>query len=608
VELEAHLEGKVHALLVSALDGDATDAELQELNALIAEHPALCRSAARFLCDDSYLAGAVKSLDEVAKFSQQLHAEAMNRSGLEYASADIAAQRALANGNAPTERSATTSLSSLPPARADRKNILVSALQFANRHGLLVAATAAAIVAMLVWQNVVMRSEFERLHTIAARPSPGERDESRGGNRRGATDGLGSTVARVTGLVGCEWPTGTTPLKFGDPLAPGQRLQVEKGLMQVTFGTGAKVVLEGPTDFTVTTPGQATLQSGKIAAAVPRFARGYTILTPTAEIVDLGTEFGVDVDSAGRSQIHVFEGDVVARPRDGASHSELIQARQDEAVEFIAPTEKARRIPADSSRFVRRLTPDLAADKLPLLPVTTNLVLWLAADMIPESVEHAPISTWSDILVGDNRFADDAWQFAEQLRPTWVRDQEGRPAVRFDGWSTYLATSPMATGDRMTAFVVFAQSPVSFASDFHGGMLLKFGGDVPSLEFSVMPDRAPRGQVWSRGDDGSKSYVGELRGRPVEPQVTSIAAYSYDVKQNLAELFVNGQSAGTTTAPRQLEQNARKYIGAHAETWWQAYFSGNIYEILVYDSALDARDRERVFNYLADRYGIQLDK
>ena len=35
------------------------------------------------------------------------------------------------------------------------------------------------------------------------------------------------------------------------------------------------------------------------------------------------------------------------------------------------------------------------------------------------------------------------------------------------------------------------------------------------------------------------------------------------------ELFVNGQSAGTTTAPRQLEQNARKYIGAHAETWWQ---------------------------------------
>jgi len=231
-------------------------------------------------------------------------------------------------------------------------------------------------------------------------------------------------------------------------------------------------------------------------------------------------------------------------------------------------------------------------------------VLWLAADLIPETVEDAPISTWSDVLVGDNRFADDAWQFAEQFRPTWVRDQQGRPAVRFDGWSTFLATSPMPTGDQTTAFVVFAQSPVSFASDFHGGMLLKFGGDVPSMELSVMPDRAPKGRIWSRGEDGTKSYVGELRGQPVEPQVASVAAYSYDVQQNRAELFVNGKSAGVASAPRRLEQNARKYIGAHAEPWWQAYFSGNLYEIIVYDTALSTTDRDLVFEYLNRRYGI----
>ena len=552
-----------------------------------------------FICDDSYLAGAVKSMNETARFSLELQAEIDNYIGLENASADLAIQRALVHP------AVSVPVSSV---KQSTKNFLIASLQVTNRHGLLVAATAAARVLALAWQNVAMKSEFERLHLIAARPDHGGRDGSRNGNRRGATDATASTVAHVTGLVNCDWPVGFTPLKFGDSLAPGQRLKLEKGLMQVTFGTGAKVVLEGPTDFTVTTPSQATLESGKIAAAVPRFARGYTILTPTAEIVDLGTEFGVDVDSAGRSQIHVFEGDVVARPRDGASHSELIQARQDEAVEFFAPTEKARRIPVDSGKFVRRLTEDVAADKLPPLPVTKNLVLWLAADLIPETEDHAPVSTWSDTLVGDNRFSDDAWQFVEQLRPTWVRDQQGRPAVRFDGWSSYLATSPMPTGDRMTAFVVFAQSPVSFASDFHGGMLLKFGGDVPSLELSVMPDRAPRGRIWSRSDDGTKSYVGELRGEPVEPQIATVAAYSYDVQQNRAELFVNGKSSGTASAPRRLEQNARKYIGAHAEPWWQAYFSGNIYEIIVYDTPLDTTGRDLVFEYLAGRYGISLDK
>jgi hypothetical protein len=411
----------------------------------------------------------------------------------------------------------------------------------------------------------------------------------------------------VTGLVNCQWPDDVTPLKFGDQLAPDYRLRLEQGLMQLTFATGAKVVVEGPTELVVTAPGQATLERGRIAAAVPRFARGYTILTPTAEVVDLGTEFGVAVDAAGQSEIHVFEGDVVARPRGGDSHGKLIHARQDEAVQFRTPNEQARRITSDRRKFVRRLTPDRSADELPPLPVTNKLALWLAADMMPESKQGALVSTWSDLLVGDNRFPDDAWQFDERLCPTWVRDDRGRPAVRFDGWSTSLATSPMATGNQLTAFVVFAPLPVSFAGDFHGGMLLKFGSDTPSLEFSLMPDRSPKARVWARHDDGAKSYVGELNGRTVEPQVVCAAAYSYNAETNRAELFVNGKSAGVGPAPKPMEQNSRKYIGAHAEPWWQAYFLGNIYEVIVYDAALDASDCKLVFKYLASRYQLPLD-
>ena len=238
--------------------------------------------------------------------------------------------------------------------------------------------------------------------------------------------------------------------------------------------------------------------------------------------------------------------------------------------------------------------------------MTRDLALWLAADVMPVKQPEAPVSTWPDILVGDNQFPDDAWQFNERFCPKWVRDGQGLPAVRFDGWSTYLATSPMATGDRQTVFVTFAPGPTSFAVESHGAMLLKYGLDTPSLEFALLPDYSPRAWVWASNGDGSTANVGVLQGPHVEPHCPCAVAYSYDAIGDRAELVVNGKLVGSATAPKQLEQHARKYIGSHAQPWMEAYFLGNIYEILVYETALDKSDRGRVFQYLSKRYGFSL--
>jgi hypothetical protein len=220
--------------------------------------------------------------------------------------------------------------------------------------------------------------------------------------------------------------------------------------------------------------------------------------------------------------------------------------------------------------------------------------------------EGAPVSTWPDILVGDNQFPDDAWQFNERFCPIWVHDGQGLPAVRFDGWSTYLATSPMATGDQQTAFVVFAPGPTSFAVESHGAMLLKYGVDTPSLEFALLPDYSPRARVWASNSDGSTTNVGVLQGPRAKPHEPCAVAYSYDALADRAELTVNGKLVGTEQAPKSLEQHARKYIGSHAQPWHEMYFLGNIYEILVYNTTLDAPDRERVFQYLSKRYGFSV--
>jgi hypothetical protein len=590
-------ENELRRLLLAALDGDATDDQTARLNELLRGDEGARRSAARFLRDDSILSEEIGTLEQALAFLQK-------------AGVTLPAEPPPGDwGDLPVAlgelRGADVAEASAAGPRRTIASRFRDAAAYINDHGLAVAVAASLLAVGFIWHYAMVMDEFNRLQTLAAAADPEEVARARG-RRRGRPSPGAVPVARVTGLTDCAWPAGEEGLKFGDTLRPGERLRLDRGILQLTYETGAKVVVEGPVDMVMTTAIEAKLSAGKVAAAVPRFARGYTIITPTAEVVDLGTEFGVSVDKTGASEVHVFDGDVVSRPVGEHGSGSLIHARQAEAVKFGASKEQPRRIVFDGKKFVRRLVPDLPAEKLPPLPVTDKLALWLAADVMPPMKDGDPVSTWPDVLIGDNRFPDDAWQFDARLCPAWIRDGNGRPALRFDGWSTFLATSPMETGNQQTAFVVFSPSPASFASASHGGILLKYGLNAPTLELTMMTDHAPRGLVWAGDSVGNLANVGIIKGDAVKPLTPCAVAYQYDAVGNRSELVVNGVSQGSTTAPRPIEQHARKYIGSHAEPLFGANFLGNIYEVIVYDSALSEADRDRVFDYLSQRYAITL--
>lgn len=594
-------EDELRRLLLDALDGDATDGQTARLNELLRGDEGARRSAAQFLRDDSILSEEIGTLGQALAFLQKAGVTVPSDSSRPFGGW----------GNLPAALGEIRDADAAEePSGGRRRTISARCRDIAaaiNDHGLAVAVAASLVAVGFVWHYVTVMGEFHRLQSLTAATDPEEvaRDRAKG---QGLPSPGAVPVARVTGATDCVWAAGEDGLKFGDTLRPGERLRLDRGVLQLTYETGAKVVVEGPVDMVMTTAIEAKLSAGKIAAAVPRFARGYTIITPTAEVVDLGTEFGVAVDQSGASEVHVFDGDVVSRPVGEHGSGSLIHARQAEAVKFGASKEQPRRIVFDGKKFVRRLVPDLPAEKLPPIPVTRKLALWLAADVLSAMKDGDPVSTWPDILIGDNRFPDDAWQFDARLCPVWIRDGSGRPALRFDGWSTFLATSPMETGNQQTAFVVFSPSPASFASASHGGILLKYGLNAPTLELTMMTDHRPRGLVWAGDSVGNLANVGIINGEAVKPLAACAVAYQYDAVENRSELMVNGVSQGSTTAPRPIEQHARKYIGSHAEPLFGANFLGNIYEVIVYDSALSAAERERVFDYLSQRYAIPLGK
>ena len=138
--------------------------------------------------------------------------------------------------------------------------------------------------------------------------------------------------------------------------------------------------------------------------------------------------------------------------------------------------------------------------------------------------------------------------------------------------------------------------------------MFKDGIEAPTLELAMLSDRRPRGLVYAADDAGKASDVAVLEGAPIKALVPSVASYEYDAVANRAELVVNGVSQGTSDARRPVGQQARTYIGSHAQQWVDAYFLGSIYEIVVYNKALDADARELVFDYLSDRYDVTLGK
>jgi ferric-dicitrate binding protein FerR (iron transport regulator) len=127
--------------------------------------------------------------------------------------------------------------------------------------------------------------------------------------KRPSANGTTSTaVAMLTRAVDARWGQNTGPLRVGSALEPGW-LRLGSGLAQVVFYSGARVVIEGPTELQLVSPGEAVCPSGRLLAEVPQPARGFRLRTDQLTVVDLGTAFGINA-VRGQTEIHVFEGKV----------------------------------------------------------------------------------------------------------------------------------------------------------------------------------------------------------------------------------------------------------------------------------------------------------
>lgn len=145
---------------------------------------------------------------------------------------------------------------------------------------------------------------------------------------------------------------GGSPATLSQGFGEGE-LALDRGIAQLAFRNGAQIVLEGECGFEIIDEMTVTLTHGKMWAHCPESAYGFKVLTPGGrEIIDLGTEFGVEVTASGATDVHVFDGlvDVISldsTPQRLSAGSALSWATADAAVKQSA-AEPDKFVSADS--------------------------------------------------------------------------------------------------------------------------------------------------------------------------------------------------------------------------------------------------------------------
>jgi hypothetical protein len=144
---------------------------------------------------------------------------------------------------------------------------------------------------------------------------------------------------------------GDVTFQPGDRVKAG-RVRLVDGTAEFNFNNGVRMVLSGPAEIELRDAMHAWLHSGKVMFRVPPAAAGFTLETKEAEIVDLGTVFGVEAGSQGGCLMQVYEGEVMASAKLDAEETAPRRVLQGEAVRVNGAVYKTDFWP---DRFVRLL-------------------------------------------------------------------------------------------------------------------------------------------------------------------------------------------------------------------------------------------------------------
>ena len=174
-------------------------------------------------------------------------------------------------------------------------------------------------------------------------------------------------LAMVLSLERIVWERDDEPHPAAGELVGASRLRFRSGRIALVMLNGVLLDVEGPADVELVSTDRALCHKGKLHARVPEGAEGFVVAGAGTAVVDLGTEFGMNVDEGGKVQGKVFKGKVEAAVLNASGTLRRSREMKENHVFEIDP--RIDHIAADSRSADSRSANFLAASKpeVPLL-------------------------------------------------------------------------------------------------------------------------------------------------------------------------------------------------------------------------------------------------
>ncbi len=446
-------------------------------------------------------------------------------------------------------------------------------------------------------------------------------------------------VGRITGMVDVKWsddPHYLPPPGFAHvPL--GRKYILSSGLLEITYDSGAKVILQGPCTYEVESTASGYLALGKLTARIGERGEGrgesakpqaanqkspssfilhpsslFSVRTPTAVVTDLGTEFGVEVGEEGRTKTQVFVGKVrlaSTSPSGKANEGQVLSAGQTGVVQ----SGNAAVVVADAAeamRFVRVMPSPkrvCRGDEYAALVLSLRPVVYYRMER-PEKVEEDRLALFDSSPGG--RHGTLHWDF-RYGRP-WLWGQRGR----FDGalylrgpdCHDYAIVSELPDGKtNQLSFSAWVRAEAG-TTDLCGRIACEGDWNAPDrpCRFTIGLQYQGDGDLEALLDqaDGKRIQVREGRSTPFPMGQWQHVALVAD--ESVLRLYRNGVEVGSSPSNGVIAALDGDYLTIGCANVWSkdrgfrpgAFWGGWIDELAVFRRALRREEIRRLFEGL----------
>ena len=310
------------------------------------------------------------SSEEVDRLEELLHDDPMARQTyLEYATTEAELHSTFADSFHSELEDEGVALATFKPILDARDGF-----QQKNSHGwnstkwmfLAASLIGVAVVSSWVTWQAAGGDAHERL-AMGHEPS----DQTSGNTHQQKDSKFQNAVARVTGTRNCRWGSGHEKIGFSSDLFHGQRVELLAGVAEITFDSGATVILEGPSRLNLGSGHDAVLEQGRLAVTLPASAENNAHSTVRLSRLGItlasnasnkeGLHYGLSADGSGHEEVHVFRGDLQTYLLDkknakNAKPNRMVLLHPQEAARVKPASTTLAKFYADKDKFVRSIS------------------------------------------------------------------------------------------------------------------------------------------------------------------------------------------------------------------------------------------------------------